>query len=162
VQTNEKMPTNLPPTISQWVESFNTRNVAAIIALYADGAELFDSGMRRPRRGYTEIEHWFSWRFRSTPLTYTPTEQVRAENDQIVVSWIANGRGPRLFGLPLFARSFQVNGKSYFTLRDGLIQKQQGVYDHMSVLKQIAPPLKWLPSAVARFIYAVYLWCGGQ
>jgi SnoaL-like domain len=162
MQINEKEPIVLRPPIRQWIEAFNTRNVAVIVALYADGAELFDSGMPRPRRGRAEIERWFSWRFRSTPLTYTPIEQADDGNEQIVVSWIANGQGPRFFGQAWLSRPFLVNGKSCFTVRDGLIQKQHGVYDHLSVLKQIVPPLKWVPAAVARCIYAVYLWRNGQ
>lgn len=145
--------TSLHPLIERWITAFNTHDVAAIVSLYMDDAELFDSGMPFPRAGRAQIEHWFRWRFRSTPITYTPLEQVSGEDGQVVVSWIARGRGPRA----LLARPFQVAGKSYFTIRDGLIQKQHGIYDHTAVLKQVLPPLRWLPPAVARTVYAIYL-----
>jgi ketosteroid isomerase-like protein len=151
------MQTTLDPIINSWITAFNTHDVAAIVALYTSDAELFDSGMPRPRHGQAEIERWFRWRFSSTPITYTPVDQVTGEGDQVVVSWIARGRGPGA----LLARSFQMNGESYFTLRDGLIQRQHGVYDHLAVLRQVLPPLRWLPAAVARFVYALYLrWSG--
>ncbi len=153
------MQTSLHPLIDKWIIAFNTHDVATIVSLYMDDAELLDSGMSHPREGRAAIERWFRWRFRSTPITYTPVGQASGEDGQVVVSWIARGRGPRA----LLARPFQVAGKSYFTLRDDLmIQKQKGVYDHMSVLKQAVPPLRWLPPAVARAVYAVYLWRGGQ
>lgn len=152
------MQTPLHPLIDKWIAAFNAHDVATIVTLYMDDAELLDSGMDRPREGRTAIEHWFRWRFRSTPITYTPVEQASGEDGQVVVSWIARGRGPRA----LLARPFQVDGKSYFTLRGDRIQKQHGVYDHMSVLKQAVPPLRWLPPAVARAVYAMYLRCGGQ
>jgi hypothetical protein len=146
--------------VKRWITAFNAHDVATIVSLYHDDAELFDSGMSRPRRGRVEIEHWFRWRFSSTPITYTPTQQSFTEDGQIVVAWIAQGRGPRF--LNWLANSFKVDGKSYFTLQDGLIQRQRGVYDHLAVLKQIIPLLKWFPSGCAHFIYRIYLWRGKQ
>jgi|SRR6266487_120458 len=157
LQERIAMRITLHPPIDRWITAFNTHDIATIVSLYMDDAELFDSGMPRPRAGRAEIEHWFRWRFRSVPITYMPVDQVPGEDEQVVVSWIARGRGPRA----LLARPFQVDGKSYFTLRDGLIQKQHGVYDHTSVLKQVVPPLRWLPPTVARFVYTLYLRRGG-
>jgi hypothetical protein len=37
--------------VNQWVEAFNAHDVSSIVALYADDAQLFDSGMKHPRRG---------------------------------------------------------------------------------------------------------------
>ena len=152
------MQTTFHPVIDKWITAFNSHDLALITTLYMDDAELMDSGMPSPRVGRTQIEQWFRWRFRSTSIAYTPLEQASGEDGQIVVSWIARGHGPRA----LLARPFQVDGKSYFTLRDGRIQRQQGIYDHLAVLRQILPPLKWLPSGVARAVYAVYLWRGRQ
>jgi hypothetical protein len=150
-------------TVSRWIEAFNTHDVAAIIRLYKDDAELFDSGMDRPRRGYREIESWFIWRFSSMPtISYTPQEQRCREDGQIVVRWTARGAGPRFFRVGRFSRSFQVEGESRFTLRDGLIARQRGTYDHLSVLRQIIPLLKWLPEGVVHQIYSLYLWRNGQ
>jgi hypothetical protein len=147
------MQITLHPLIDRWITAFNAHDVATIVTLYMDDAELFDSGMPRPRAGRAEIGHWFRWRFRSVPITYTPVDQSHGADGQVVVSWIARGRGPRA----LLARPFQVAGKSYFTLSGDLIQKQHGVYDHTSVLKQVVPPLRWLPPVVARFVYTLYL-----
>src|SRR5689334_20474680 len=90
--------------VSQWIDAFNAHNVTSIVALYADDAELFDSGMPRPRCGRDEIQGWFSWRFRSTPtISYTPTGQVSTDQERMVVKWVARGHGPRLLG----ARPFE-------------------------------------------------------
>lgn len=151
------MQITLHPLIDRWIMAFNAHDVATIVTLYRDDAELFDSGMPRPRVGRAEIEHWFRWRFRSVPITYTPVDQSPGADGQVVVSWIARGRGPRA----LLARPFQIDGKSHFTFSGGLIQKQHGVYDHTSVLKQVVPPLRWLPPAAARFVYTLYLRRGG-
>ena len=130
--------------VHQWIEAFNAHNVSAIVALYADNAELFDSGMKHPRHGRKEIERWFSTRFQSMPsLTFTPVYQFFNEL-QVAVTWTAHGRTPRLLGQAWLSRPFQVDGVSIFTLKDGLIQKQRGYYDHLFVLEQILPPLKWI------------------
>jgi steroid delta-isomerase-like uncharacterized protein len=131
--------------VNRWIEAFNAHNVIAIVSLYTDDAELFDTGMKRPRRGRGDIEQWFTTRFRTMPaITYTPTSQLFSER-QAAVTWTASGRTPRLLGLPLFSRSFQVDGVSIFTFRDGLIQQQRGYYDHLAVIERVLPLLKLLP-----------------
>ena len=131
--------------VNQWIEAFNGHNVGAIVALYANNAELYDSGMKRPRHGLAEIKRWFSKRFRSMPsITYTPVYQL-LEEGQAAVTWTVHGRSPRILGQRWTSRPFQVDGVSIFTFRDGLIQAQRGYYDHLSVLGQVFPPLRWLP-----------------
>jgi hypothetical protein len=118
--------------------------------------------MRRPRRGRAEIESWFRLRFSSMPTNiYSPKDQVLVAEGQATVPWTLYGRGPRLLGQAWLSRPFQVDGVSKFMLRDGRISKQQGVYDHLSVLRQLLPPLRWCPAAVAHFIYSLYLWRHG-
>jgi steroid delta-isomerase-like uncharacterized protein len=143
-QENENRVSLHRTLVNQWIEAFNGHNVQAIVSLYADNAELYDSGMKHPRRGRTEIEQWFTTRFRTMPsITYTPASQLFAET-QAAVTWTVRGRGPRLLGQAWLVRPFQVDGVSIFTLEDGRIQRQRGYYDHLATLEQILPPLKWL------------------
>ncbi len=146
-----------------WIRAFNTGNVEAIVALYTEDAELFDSGMHRPRRGTREIAHWFRVRFDSMPANiYTPLyDEVRVEADRVVIPWVLHGRGPRLLGLSWLARPLRVEGVSTFTLCQGHICRQQGIYDHLAVLKQLIPLFRWLPPFVPRLLYALYLRCHG-
>jgi len=131
--------------VNQWIEAFNAHDVASIVALYADDAQLFDSGMKYPRHGRSEIERWFARRFSSMPtITYTPANQLFA-GSYVVVLWTTSGCSPRILGLSWLSRPFQVDGVSVFTFRDEHIQSQRGYYDHLSSLEQILPPLKWLP-----------------
>ena len=131
--------------VNRWIEAFNTHNVAAIVSLYTDDAELFDSGMKHARRGRGEIERWFTTRFRTmSTIAYAPASQLFSEQ-QAAVTWMASGRTPRLLGLSFFSRPFQVDGVSIFTFRDGLIQQQRGYYDHLSVIERVLPPLKLMP-----------------
>jgi steroid delta-isomerase-like uncharacterized protein len=130
--------------VNQWIAAFNNHNVTAIVALYADDAELFDSGMKHPRHGCAEIEQWFTSRFQTMPtFSYTPTNQLFGQ-DQAVVTWTARAHSPRLLGQSWLSRPFQVDGVSVFSLRDGFIQKQRGYYDHLSALEQILPFLRWV------------------
>jgi len=131
--------------VNRWTEAFNAHDIASIVALYADDAVLFDSGMKHPRLGRAEIERWFARRFSSMPtITYTPTHQLFA-SEYTVVLWTTRGRSPRILGQSWLSRSFQVDGVSVFTFRDGYIQNQRGYYDHLSALEQVLPPLTWLP-----------------
>ena len=135
---------SLSSIVNQWMEAFNRHDVAGIVALYADDAELSDSGMKRPRQGRYEIERWFIRRFRMMPaITCTPAGKLFGE-EQVAVYWTSCGRTPRLLGQSWLSRPFQVDGVSLFTIQDGLIAKQRGYYDHLSVIERILPPLKWL------------------
>ena len=132
--------------VNRWIEAFNEHNVSVIVTLYAGNAELFDPTMKHPRRGRKEIERWFAKRFQSMPsITYIPLYQFFNEA-QAAVTWTVSGKTPRLLGLPWFSRPFQVEGVSIITFHDGLIQKQRGYYDHLSLVEQILPPFKLLPT----------------
>lgn len=130
--------------VNQWIAAFNEHDVAAIVALYAENAELFDSGMKRLRRGIHEIEHWFTTRFRTMPtITYTSKSQLFTDN-QAVVTWTTSSRAPRILGHNLLRTTFHVDGVSLFTLQDNHITAQRGYYDHLSVLEQLVPPIRWI------------------
>lgn len=132
--------------INRWIAAFNAHDVTAIVELYSENAELSDPGMKKGLcRGRTEIERWFTTRFRTMPtIAYTPHEQIAAD-EYAVVTWTARAINRRLLGIP---RAFQVDGVSVFALRDGLIQRQRGYYDHLAAVEQILPPVKWLPTRV--------------
>lgn len=130
--------------VNRWIAAFNAHDVAAIVSLYARDAELFDTGMKRSRRGRQEIEQWFTTRFRTMPtIAYTPASHLFT-GEQAAVTWTASGHTPRLLGQAWLSRPFQVDGVSIFTLRDGVIQQQRGYYDHFAVVQRALPPLKWL------------------
>lgn len=129
-----------------WIAAFNAHDVAAIVALYTPDAELYDAGMKYARRGTEQIRSWFTRRFASLPeISYTPKEEV-GEGELIAVTWTTRGRTPRLLGQSWLARPFAVDGVSVFYLRDGLIVRQRGYYDHLAVVEQALPFLRWLPS----------------
>ena len=158
----QKQP-NTPDSVARrWIEAFNAHDARAIVALYREDAELFDSGMRRPRRGRREIENWFRWRFSSTPTISYIADRVESKDERrVVVNWIARGRGPHILGTNWLDRPFQVDGESVFKIDAGLIEKQRGSYDHLLVLRQIMPVLKRLPKVCATMIYSIYMWRKG-
>ncbi len=135
----------LQNTVRNWIAAFNAHDVAALVALYTDDAELFDSGMKRPRHGRIEIEQWFVERFHTMPsIAYMPHDQVLVAGNRAAVTWTTSGRTPRRFGLPWLSRPFQTDGVSVFVLQEERIVKQRGYYDHLAVVEQVLPPLKWL------------------
>jgi hypothetical protein len=141
-----------------WIEAFNRRDLTTISSLYAPDAELYDSGMRRARRGQREIESWFRLRFASMPdNVYVPEVYEVGDAEHMSVTWNFYGRSPKLLGQSWLSRPFQVRGTSSFTVRDGLIHKQHGLYEHLSVLRQIFPWLGWLPTLFLEAMYALYL-----
>ncbi len=159
MQNSRDITVRLEILVQRWIASFNAHDVMTLVALYAEHAELFDSGMKRTRRGRAQIEHWFRQRFATMPtIQYTPTSAVLSHSsddeegtegrdgmeEQAAVTWTAQGITPALFGQSWLARPFQVNGVSVFTVKEDLILRQHGYYDHLSVVQQVLPPLRWL------------------
>lgn len=136
---------DLARIVEQWIAAFNAHNVASISALYANDAELFDSGMRRARQGRDEITAWFTRRFRQMPaIQYTPIRYF-LDGSQAAVCWLAEGKTPAFLRQRWLSRSFQVDGVSIFRTQDGLITWQHGYYDHLQMVERVIPPLRWLP-----------------
>lgn len=129
-----------------WIAAFNAHNVAAIVALYAPEAELFDAGMKRRRQGRQQIEEWFTRRFSALPeIHYSPADEI-VEGERVAITWTVSGRTPRLLGLHWLARPFAVDGVSIFSIRAGQIMRQRGYYDHLAVVERALPFLRLLPS----------------
>jgi uncharacterized protein (TIGR02246 family) len=131
--------------VNSWIAAFNAHDVESIIAHYAEDAELFDTGMKHARKGRHEITSWFTQRFRHMPtIQYTPTQHFFNETEA-AICWLAKGHTPAILGQRWLSRPFQVDGVSIFLVRSGLISWQHGYYDHLSIVEQVLPPLKWLP-----------------
>jgi uncharacterized protein (TIGR02246 family) len=131
--------------VNSWIAAFNAHNVERIVTLYAEDAELFDTGMRHARKGRNEITSWFTQRFQQMhTIQYTPT-QFFFNGQEAAVCWIARGHTPPLLRQRWLSRPFQVDGVSIFLVRSGLIHWQHGYYDHLGIVEQVLLPLKWLP-----------------
>lgn len=144
--------------VQSWIRAFNERDLPAMLSLYAADAELFDSGMRHPRKGLAEIETWFRVRFGTMPgNVYAPRGEIRLEEHEAVVPWTLKGHSPRLLGQAWLSHPLEIDGTSYFTFREGKIYRQRGLYDHLAALRQTLPVLQMCPAFVARLLYSLYL-----
>lgn len=131
--------------VKQWIVAFNAHNAEELAALYAEDAELFDTGMKRARHGRDEIRQWFVQRFQSMPtLQYRPYKNFE-QAEEAVICWIARGETPPLLRQSWLSRPFEVEGVSIFRFSADLIQWQHGYYDHLAIVEKILPPLRWLP-----------------
>ncbi len=142
LQTNKDI---LSTLLNRWIAAFNAHDVEQIVALYAKDAELFDTGMRRPRKGHDEIAYWFAQRFQQMPtIQYTPTKSFFNEGEAAIY-WITRGHTPPILRQRWLSRPFQVDGVSIFLVRSGLIHWQHGYYDHLQIVEKVLPALRWLP-----------------
>ena len=131
--------------VTRWIAAFNAHNVEQIVALYTEDAELFDTGMKRIRKAQGEIKAWFTERFQKmSTIQYVSTRSF-FNDEEAVICWIANGHTPAILGQCWLSRPFQVEGVSVFRLHAGRIQWQRGYYDHLYVVEQVIPLLRWLP-----------------
>ena len=143
--TKDEIPAQLK-IARAWIAAFNAHDVAAIVALYAPDAVLNDAGMKRARQGCREIEQWFTTRFSKVrSIAYEPASEL-VDGELVAITWTVNGYTPRLLGQRWLERPFVVDGVSVFTIRDGLITRQRGYYDHLVPVERALPFLRLLPS----------------
>ncbi len=113
--------------------------------LYAEDAELFDSGMRHARKGRHEIARWFVQRFRQMPtIEYTLLQSFLNEREG-TIHWLVRGQTPPLLQQHWLTRPFEIDGISLFRVEQGLICWQHGYYDHLYLVEKVLPPLRWFP-----------------
>jgi uncharacterized protein (TIGR02246 family) len=135
----------LSSLVDRWIVAFNTHDARQIVSLYHEDAELFDSGMRYPRKGREAIRAWFTQRFEQMPSIEYVRMKSFLQAEEGVVTWIARGSTPALLGQRWLVRPYEVEGVSQFIMRDGRIYWQHGFYDHLSIVEKVLPFLKWLP-----------------
>jgi hypothetical protein len=135
----------LSTLVSRWIAAFNAHDVERIVELYAEDAELFDTGMRRPRKGRHEITSWFVQRFRQMPtIQYTPLQNFFNEREG-TTHWLARGQTPAILRQRWLVRPFEIDGVSIFRMDRGLICWQHGYYDHLQIVEKVLPLLRLLP-----------------
>lgn len=131
--------------VSRWIAAFNAHDVDTIVELYTENAELFDTGMRHPRKGHHEIRSWFVQRFRQMPtIQYTPLQNFFNEKEG-TIHWLARGQTPPVLRQRWLMRPFEIDGVSIFRIDRGLITWQHGYYDHLQIVEKVLPPLRRLP-----------------
>ena len=100
----------------------NRHAVAEVVALYAPDAVVTASDFCQPRRGRADVQRTYEAIFAAVPDAVADVQELIVEGDRVAVRFVVRSRLPgRAFDLPIL---------DFFTVRDGLIVRDDGVFDN--------------------------------
>jgi ketosteroid isomerase-like protein len=99
----------------------NRHALVDVIKLYAPDARIISSGFCAPRQGGEGVRRTYQYLLDSIPDLSARVISYVVEGDRVAVLFHTTGH--------LHGRPFKVQIANFFTVRDGLIQSDEGVYD---------------------------------
>lgn len=115
-----------PPSPRAVVEgkfaAVNRHAVADVVAFYSADARVTASDFCAPRSGRDGVRRTYDALFRTFPDIVADVHEVVTAGDRVVVRFTVRGTiGGRAFAVPI---------ANFFTVRDGLIASDDGVFDN--------------------------------
>ena len=135
----------IPQIVRQYIDTCNPAQFNAFLMTFAADATYRDPGTPQPLSG-PGIRGYFSALFAAFPDIAFETVAVDVVSDQMAVwRWIMRGTNTgSIAGIPATQRSVTLPGCEFIEIRDGQVQRVQGYFDQLTVMRQLglipAPP----------------------
>lgn len=100
----------------------NRHDVDAVVALYAPDAVVTASDFCAPRRGREDVRRIYEGIIKGVPDVTADVQEMIVEGDRVAVKFVVRSRIP--------GRAFEVPILDFFTVKDGLIVRDDGVFDN--------------------------------
>lgn len=100
----------------------NRHAVADVVALYAPDAVVTASDFCQPRGGRDDVRRTYEAIIAGVPDVVADVQEMIVEGDRVAVKFVVRSRIP--------GRAFDVPILDFFTVRDGLIVRDDGVFDN--------------------------------
>ena len=129
---------DLKARTQQIFDLFNTHDVQAASAYFAEAAELRDVAVARPAIGPQQIAAVYARQLDALPDSVVRVDRMVAEGDMVVVEWTLSGthRG-RMLGIPATGKSVSFKGVSMLRYRKNMVVSDTRVWDLAGLLRQI-------------------------
>jgi len=102
--------------------AFQRRDIDAIAAYYAPDAKVTASDFCHPREGRAEVARTYKGIFAAVPDAVDDVQDYIVQKDRVAVRFIFRGHiGGHAVAVPI---------ADFFTVRDGLIVRDDGVFDN--------------------------------
>lgn len=121
--TAAALPRSMSPkaVIEAKFAAVNRHAVADIVKLYSPGARVTSSGFCTPRQGRADVQRTYQYLIDAVPDLAAQVNVYVVEGNRVAVIFTTTGH--------LQGKSFAVQIANFFTVRDGLIESDDGVYD---------------------------------
>jgi len=129
---------DLKARTQQIFDLFNTHDVHAASAYFAEEAELRDVAVARPVNGPQQIAAVYARQLDAIPDSVVRIDRMVAEGDVVVVEWTLSGthRG-RMLGIPATGKPVSFKGVSLLRYRKNMVVADSRVWDLAGLLRQI-------------------------
>ena len=115
-------PTSPRAVVEAKFAAVNRHAIADISVLYSSDALLTASNFCKPRRGQTEVARTYRAIFAFAPDAVDDVQEYVVEGDRVAVRFVLRGTaGGHALSVPLM---------NFFTVRDGLIVKDDAIFDN--------------------------------
>lgn len=119
-------PANAAPSARAVIEAkfaaVNRHAIAEIAALYAPDAVITASDFCKPRTGRADVERTYKGIFGFLPDAVADMQEYVVEGDRVAVRYVVRGH--------VQGREVGIKILNFFTVRDGLIVRDDGVFDN--------------------------------
>lgn len=99
----------------------NRHAIADIVALYSPDGQVTASDFCQPRRGRADVQRTYQYLFDTFPDIVADVHEYIVERDRVAVRFTARGQ--------VRGQSFNLPIANFFTVRNGLIESDDGVFD---------------------------------
>ena len=126
---------DLKARTQQIFDLFNTHDVQAASAYFADEAELRDVAVARPAIGPQQIAAIYARQLAALPDSVVHIDRMVAEGDMVVVEWTLSGthRG-RMLGIPATGKPISFWGTTVARMENGKIVDEFAVAEKMGAV----------------------------
>lgn len=100
----------------------NRHAVDDVVALYAPDAVITASDFCAPRRGREDVRRIYQGIIGGVPDVVADVQEMIVEGDRVAVRFVVRSRIP--------GRAFEVPILDFFTVKDGLIVRDDGIFDN--------------------------------
>ncbi|MEP7189658.1 MAG: ester cyclase, partial [Roseiflexaceae bacterium] len=129
---------DLKARTQQIFDLFNTHDVQAASAYFAEDAELRDVAAARRAIGPQQIAAVYTRQLDAIPDSIVRVERMVAEGDTVAVEWTLSGthRG-RMLGIPATDKPVSFKGVSMLRYRANMVLTDTRIWDLAGLLRQI-------------------------
>jgi ketosteroid isomerase-like protein len=103
-------------------DAVNRHALADVVARYAPDAQVTASNFCAPRHGRADVERIYRGIFAALPDVAADVQEYIVEGDRVAVRFVVRSRAA--------GASFQIPIINVFTVRDGLIVRDEGRFDN--------------------------------
>ena len=129
---------DLKARTQQIFDLFNTHDVQAASAYFAEEAELRDVAVARPAIGPQQIAAVYARQLDAIPDSVVRIERMVAEGDTVAVEWMLSGtHGGRMMGIPATGKPVSFKGVSMLRYRKNMVVNDTRIWDLAGLLRQI-------------------------